>query len=418
MEVKFDIKLTEGQQQAYDLINSDEVQYLVCRFSRQSGKSVFAEIMLIQYLFKQDTFNVYVSPTFSLGRKVFKEIVTMLTPTKIIKKANASTLTIETIYNSTLQFLSVDAYTSIRGLTCSGIMCLDEAAYYPDVLPNGEDIWWNVLMPLTKARNPKVLIISTPNGKRGLFWDFYLKALNKEKGYAEISRTIYQDNLISNEKIEEIKKGYPPLAWQQEFECKFLSNALTVFPGFDECFDGHYEQGKCWCGIDPSSVGEDNTILTVVNTDNHVRQHKIEGSLDAKYQKIAQLINQYKPMATYIESNSIGEVMANEIKKQLHSKSNFTSYTTTNETKKEYISMVAVEIANKTIHFEEDNKLLFSELSTYTYKITKTGNITYGAKDGYHDDTISSLGLALKCKNDFKINVGIGFVKSNIKIIR
>lgn len=64
--------------------------------------------------------------------------------------------------------------------------------------------------------------------------------------------------------------------------------------------------------------------------------------------------------------------------------------------------MLAVAIANNAIHFEEDNKLLYSELSTFTFKLTKTGNITYAAKEGYHDDTVTSLGVCLQCRDDFK----------------
>jgi hypothetical protein len=149
-----------------------------------------------------------------------------------------------------------------------------------------------------------------------------------------------------------------------------------------------------------------------------VRQHKIEGTLDTKYDKIAKLINDYNPVATYIENNSIGEVMANEIKKKLRRKSNFYSFTTTNESKKQYISLLAVDIANNNIHFEEDNKLLYFELSTFTFKLTKSGNITYAAKEGYHDDTVTSLGVCLQCREDFKyqgINK-LNFVRSNTKI--
>ena len=94
--------------------------------------------------------------------------------------------------------------------------------------------------------------------------------------------------------------------------------------------------------------------------------------------------------------------MANEIKKKLLRKSNFYSFTTTNDSKKQYISMLAVDIANNAIHFEEDNKLLYSELSTFTFKLTKGGNITYAARDGFHDDTVTSLGVCLQCRNDFK----------------
>lgn len=369
--------------------------------------------MMIEYLCKPNVFNAYISPTFAQGKKVFAELVQLLERTGIISKANAQDLKIESIYGSTLKFFSMESPTSIRGNTVSGILVMDEAAFFPIQLPDGSDPYYNVIFPIIKARKPKVLVISTPNGRQGMYYDLYLKAFNKEKGYNQITASIYDDDLISDEEIEELKKGYTPLAFKQEFEVEFLDNALTVFPNFENCFDGRYGGGKCWIGIDPSSVGEDNTIVSVVNANNEVKQHKIDGSLDSKYAQIANLVNKYNPIATYIENNSIGEVMANEIKKRLRRKGNFYTFTTTNETKKEYISLLAVDIANNAIHFEEDNRLLYSELSTFTFKLTKGGNITYAARNGYHDDTVTSLGIALQCKYDYK-----GSGKNKLNFIR
>ena len=418
MRVNFDIKLTKKQQEAYDLIHEKDTRFLIARWSRQCGKTVFAEIMLIEYLCKKNTFNAYISPLFAHGKKVFADITTLLDGTGIIKKANANDLRIETIYGSVLKFFSMESPTAIRGNTVSGLLVMDEAAYFPIQLPTGEDPWYNVIFPIIKARKPKVLVISTPFGRQGMYYDLYLKAFNGEKGYKQLTTTIYDDGLTTKEEIEEWKKGYPPMAWKQEYEVEFLDNALTVFPNFENCFDGHYERGKCWIGIDPSSVGEDNTIVSIINKDNQVKQIKVDGTLDQKYAKIAQIVNKFNPVATYIENNSIGEVMANEIRKKLYRKSNFYTFTTTNESKKQYISLLSLAIANGEIHFEKDNKLLYSELSTFTFKLTKGGNITYAARDGYHDDTVTSLGICLQCREDFQykpINKG-NFIRTKAKL--
>lgn len=420
MKINFSINLTRKQQEAYDIIHKRDCKFLVARWSRQCGKTVFAEIMMIEYLCFPNSFNAYISPTFAQGKKVFAELMQLLEGTGIIKKANAADLKIESIYGATLKFFSMESPTSIRGNTVSGLLVMDEAAFFPTQLSDGQDPFYNVIFPIIKARKPKVLVISTPNGRQGMYYDLYLKAFNEEKGYYQITATIYDDDLITDEEIEELKRGYPPLAFKQEFEVEFLDNALTVFPNFETCFDGNYGGGKCWIGIDPSSVGDDNTILTVVNEKNEVKQHKIDGSLDSKYAQIARLVNQYNPIATYIENNSIGEVMANEIRKQLKRKSNFYTFTTTNESKKQYISLLAVGIANNEIHFEQDNRLLYSELSTFTFKLTKGGNITYAAKEPYHDDTVTSLGIALQCKEDFRYT-GINnnkFILTNAKIFK
>ena len=418
MKINFDIKLTRKQQEAYDLIHKADCRFLVARWSRQCGKTILAEIMLIEYLCKPHSFNAYISPTFAQGKKVFAELTQLLEGTGIIRKANAADLKIESVYGSTLKFFSMESPTSIRGNTVSGILVMDEAAFFPIQLPSGEDPYYNVIFPIIKARKPKVLVISTPNGRQGCYYDLYLKARNGEKGYYQLTATIYDDDLITKEEIEDLKKGYPPIAFKQEFEVEFLDNALTVFPNFESCFDGHFEKGKCWIGIDPSSVGDDNTIVSIINVDSQVRQYKIDGTLDEKYVEIARIINEYNPIATYIENNSIGEVMANEIRKKLIRKGNFYSFTTTNESKKQYISILAVCIANNEIHFEEDNRLLYSELSTFTFKLTKSGNVTYAAREGYHDDTVTSLGVCLQCREDFK-RIGHGnlnFVRTNTKI--
>lgn len=417
MKVNFKIKLTNGQEEAYRLAHEKDTKQLVLVWSRQSGKSVFAEIMLIENLLKKNKFSAYISPTFQLGRKVYKEIVNLLDGKGIIKKANSSTLTIETITNSTLQFYSVESYTAIRGTTVNGVLICDEAAYYPDVLPNGENIWGNVIMPITKARQPLTIFISTPCGKQGFFYDFYLRALNGEDGIKYLERTIYDDNLVDKEQIEEIKRSIPPKAFEQEFMCKFLDSSLTFFQGFENCFvkDMQYNGTKEWIGVDLSGDGTDETIVTKVNDNNQVIQYKIEGTLDQKYRKIADIINQTNPVASYIENNGLGAPMINEIKKLVKRKSNIYEWNTSNSSKEEIISYLAVKVANKELYFNDSE--LYSQFGTFICKISKTKKLTFAAQEGKKDDRVMSLAIALRCMEDFKYQ-GINknkFILTNAK---
>ena len=410
------IKLTESQRLIYDAANDKEHRIIMANISRQQGKTTVIMLLCIQWLSQRNEDIIYFTPTYNLAKRIYAKIMKMLPP-QFVSKANATELYIESVNGSQLKFFSGEAAQSARGSNCTKLV-IDEAAYIKQEI-DGQDFYYNIVMPLTKVRCNKIVMISTPKSTTGFFYELCMQAISGENpDMLYIKRTIYQDALITPEEIEKLKKGYPPLAWECEFECIFTANALTVFPNFQTCFDGHYNGGKCHIGIDPASVGEDNTILTVVNAENQVRQHKIDGTLDQMYDKIASLINHYNPVATYIESNSIGEVMANEIKKRLTRKSNFYTFATTNESKKDYISLLAVAIDQNNIHFEEENKLLYSELSTFSYKLTKTGNITYAAIDGKHDDTVTSLGIALQCKEDFKYaGINNAFVKANIKFI-
>lgn len=399
------IKLTDGQKTGWNLVHNADNKTIVLCFSRQSGKSTLAEILLMESLCKKNKFSAYISPTFALGRKIYKELMQLLEPTQLIKKANSSTLTIETITGSILQFYSAEAYTAIRGTTVSGILIIDEAAYIADTMPNGENFWGNIVMPITKARNPKVVLISTPCGKQGFFYDYYLRAKNKENGIVELTRDIYADNLVSPEQIEEIKKSIPPKAFLQEFECKFLDSSLTFFEGFEDCFGKYpYHDGKEWIGVDLSSTSTgDETILTKVNERNEIMQYNISGTLDMKYKKIADLINKSNAAAIYLENNGVGLPMIEQIKKLVLHKNRIYEWTTTNASKEEIISSLAVQIANKEIYFNEEDTELFSQFGTFICQISKTKKLTFAAQEGKKDDRIMSLAIALRCKEDFKL---------------
>ena len=412
------IKLTESQKLIYNAANDKEHRIVMCNLSRQQGKTTVVMLLCMKWLTEKNQDIIYFTPTFTLAKRIYNNIMKML-PLQFVRKANASDLFIEAINGSQLRFFSGEAAQAARGSNCTKLV-IDEAAYIKQEI-DGQDFYYNIVLPLTKVHCDKIVMISTPKSTFGFYHDLCMQAISGERDdMIYIKRTIYQDSLIKPEEIEELKKGYPPMAWKCEFECQFISNALSVFPNYDSCFDETYTTGKCWIGIDPSSVGEDNTILTVINEKNKVKQYKIDGELDAKYAQIAKLINHYTPIATYIENNSIGEVMANEIKKQLTRKSNFYTFSTTNESKKDYISLIAVAIANNEIHFEPDNKLLYSELGTFTYHLTKTGNITYAAVDGKHDDTVTSLGIAMQCKEDFRYagKNNNTFIPTGMRIIR
>lgn len=405
MEVCIDIKLTEGQKAAWDLIHRDDVQYLVLRWSRQCGKSVFCELLLLEYLFKKNTYNVYISPTFQLGRKLYSEITKMLEGKGIIKKANASTLTIETIYGSTLQCFSMEAYTSIRGTTCNGVCILDECAYYSDILPNGEEPWANVVMPITKARKPKVVFVSTPRGKRGILWQMYLKAIDGEKGYAELSRTIYQDSLVTEEEINEIKRNISDIAFRQEFLVEFLDSSLTFFKGYEDCFSDFKfnEREKIFIGCDLSANGDDATVVTLINESMQVKQYVIEGTLDVKYNRIANIINSIPTLvAALLENNGVGAPMIAEIKKLVRHKSKIHEWNTSNSSKEDIVSNMAVKIANKEIIFDKNDNGLFAELGSFIVKYTKSGRMQFEAQSGKHDDRILSACIALQCKEQYK----------------
>lgn len=418
--LKFNIDLTPKQQEAYNLLMQPKTKRLTCAWSRQSGKSTFAQIMCIIYLIStRNAFVGYITPTFSLSRKVFRELLSLLENTGYVEHANSSTLTIKSITGSIIQFFSQEAYRSIRGHTISGLLVIDEAAYMQDILPNGESFWGNVVQPITKTKKPKILVISTPCGRSGFFFDFFNQG-NYHDCYKILKATIYEDPNTSKEEIEQIKNDISPIAFKQEYECEFLADALTVFNGYEHCFKNYnFLDGQpVWVGIDLSSIGEDNTVITLINRDYFTKQYIIDGPLDYKYKKMADILNGLKTNKILIETNGIGAPMINEVRKL--TKKPIDEWVTTNSSKNEIIGELANAITNKSISFEEDNDTLRRELGDFTYTISKTKKLTFAAKNGGHDDTVMSMAIALHARNSYQPTTqeNLRFIRSNIRQIR
>ena len=403
INLHFNINLTKKQKEVYELYHNKDIREIVMNFSRQSGKTTMAEILLIETMVKKKCNCAYISPSYSQGKKVFREITQLLGQTKLIAKKNSTDLTISLINGSYLQFFTAQSPTAIRGQTISGLLVIDEAAYLPETTPDGQLLWSMVIQPITKAKKPKILFISTPNGKQGLFYDKYLEGLNSDT-VKTVECNIYEDTTVSKEDIVELKATTPPLAWQQEFECKFLDSALTVFEGYEKQFIDYQNVtlNRVWCSVDFSSVGEDETIFT--KTDGkYVWQKLIKGTLDSKYRQIADIINNEKNMVMcYLEENGIGSPMANEVKKLVKNKSRVLEYITTNENKAENVGNLQLAIAQNDIFFNKEDTELYKQMGVFTYKISKqTRRITYSAKEPYHDDRVMSLMIALRAKEDY-----------------
>lgn len=405
INLHFNINLTNKQKEVYELYHNKDIREIVMNFSRQSGKTTMAEILLIETMVKRKCSCAYISPSFAQGKKVFREIAALLNQTKLIAKKNSTDLTIELINGSYLQFFTAQSPTAIRGNTISGLLVIDEAAYLPETTPDGQLLWSMVIQPITKAKRPKILFISTPNGKQGLFYDKYLEGLNSDT-VKTVECNIYTDSTISKQEIEELKTTTPPLAFRQEFLCEFLDSALTVFEGFENQFIDYQRvkfDGNVWIGVDLSTSGEDETIVTICNKEGYSKQKLVTGNLDAKYKKIADIINNEKKLVMcYCEANGIGEPMINEIQKLVKQKSKVLYFTTTNENKSEMVGSLQLDISQNKTFFNKEEKELYKQMGVFTYKVNKqTRRITYAAKEPYHDDRIMSLMIARRAMEDY-----------------
>ena len=403
MRINFDIKLSESQREVYDLVHDDKYKYITVAFSRQSGKTVLMLVLCVEWLLSSNNQIAYVCRNFVLAKKLYKQLVKIL-PKEVVKSANGTDLTIDTVYGSTLTFYSAEQGSSLRGQTFTHMIC-DEFAFHKQEQTDGTHLWNDILSPTLKARGKKCIFVSTPLGKNNIFYQMFRRGLSDEyPNYVSILKTIYDDGFITPEEIEEIKKNIPDISFRQEYLCEWMEDSMSFFQGYSEQFDtiSLKKNAKCYIGVDISGNGSDATICALINEYGEVETFEAVGTLDMKYRQIADYIDRNNPVAVYAEVNGIGAPVVEQIKKISRCKNKIYDWTTTNDSKGEIISDLAVAIANKEIHFKVDDIKLKDELGNFMVTVSKTRKLTFAARNGEHDDRVMATAMALKAKNDFK----------------
>lgn len=398
MILNLDIQLNKTQSALLSLIENNK--FTVANISRQQGKSVLAKVLATTWLFQTNKVISYITPTLKLAKKIFKDLTSVL-PAELLVTCNASDLVIESVTGSSLWFYSSEQGDKIRGIT-NNYLIIDEAAF----LKNGTDLWYSILSPTIKVKGEKILFISTPNGTNNLFYELAIKAQSGIKDWAYIMRDIYSDSFCEN--VEEIREQTPDIIFRQEYLCQFIEGATSFFTNYHQCYDNTMQfnwKSALWAGIDWSSTGKDKTVLTFINAEGQVQKYNIEGELDRKYEQIASILNQRKPRGVYAETNSIGEVMLNELNKLLKKKA--TGFLTTNDSKTEIIGELAVALERGDITYNDIE--LDRQLGAFGYSVTKTNKLSF-AGVGEHDDATMSLAFALKARKDFSSKSSYTFI--------
>lgn len=406
------VKLKEFQKEIIK-VGSDleRDKYVVITAARQIGKSFSLRLLSVKLLLeKHNLFIGYFTLSTKLGKEFYSLVLKTL-PKELVAKSNSQDLIIELVNHSRIQFFSMEvtSITNVRGFSLD-VAILDECAFMSECTTDGQKIYEQIISPLLDARGKKVIFVSTPFGRKGTFWEKYNTAKNsRKKGYYLIECPITSDETKTKDWIEQKKSELSDITFRQEYLCEFIEDGCSFFQGYLECFNSvdEFKPDICWAGLDFSSVGEDNTILTLLGDNNQVKQFLVEGTLDEKYNRIANILNSYSNIIDYgyVENNSIGSVMFNEIKKKLtpRLKTRIVEFNTNSKTKPDMIKFLSLSIEQKNLIFDEEDYNLSREFSVFSYTINpNTKNVSYAALPGEHDDRIMSLALANICRRDKK----------------
>ena len=385
---------------------------VVVKSRRQVGKSVLIANLLLYYAINyKGTKNYVLSPTLKQGKNIYKSIINAISGCGIIKSKNATDLFITLINGSSISIKSAEQKESLRGETCTGILCIDECAYISSEV-------YNIVKPWCDFHKAVTLMVSTPFVKSGFFWEYYNHGLNREYNCVSIdwSDEKYQDDMdfiLPPSKLEEYKKLLPKNVFLTDYLGIFIDDDGTVFTDFKKCINKNEikDSDKLYLGIDwAAGVESDDTVIVAFNQYGKQVYLDYFNKLTPTQQidRIEKFIVQYKNQIAVVQTelNSLGTPLTDFLKNRSQLKTiinKFVGFNTTNQSKNAIVQNLQIAFEQGLIEILEDEKQS-RELATYTAEYNaKTRNVSYNAPNGLHDDICIAMMLAYDAYKNGKI---------------
>lgn len=334
----------------------------------------------------------WVTPTYKIGVRGWRLLTRALQGIIAPSGIKRGERTIELINGSVIEFRSADNPDSLRGEGVNHLV-VDEAAMVP------REAWEEALRPtLTDTRGSAVLI-STPKG-RNFFFELFCRGGDPAFGeWESFCFPTASNPYIAPEEIEEARRTLPVDVFRQEYEAQFLEDSAGVFRGLSGCVKGELEEpvrGREYViGWDPAKY-EDFSVLTVLDeARRHVvawdRFNGVDYSLQVE--RLGVLHRKYNQARVIMDSTGAGDPLLESVRK--HVTRRVEGFTFTSTSKQQLVEHLAVAIQEGSVSFPADLAVLRHELELYQYEITRAGNVKYSAPQGYHDDAVMSLALAV-----------------------
>jgi len=366
---------------------------------RGAGKTLLAMNTLLYWVLSNNHSKAgWCAPTFSQAKSVLDQIVEA--SGNLVSSSNRMEATVSFTNGSTIKFLSADSVDSIRGYRFEYLI-VDEAAFIK------ESTFTTSLLPTLNPTGRKVLIISTPKGKNWLF-NWY----NKPE-VVSYTFKLEECPYINPTLIEEARKSLPPDIFKQEFEGQFIDSGNDVFTGIDKVSTiGMFSIERrvdVYAGID-TGLTSDMSVMTLLDPTG--RTIWIEALNNRTIQDIAErfmsVLGNFNVVGGYVECNGIGKAMADLIRTRY---SRIKEFYMTQDKKQDVVRKLINDIEEMNIELPSQDLCpeLHSEFSTYTYKLSPSGKLSFSHMPGTHDDYLDSLMLANYSRIQF-------ITKRNIRI--
>jgi len=200
------------------LLHSEAPRVLL-NCARQSGKSTMAGIVALhKALVEPGSLTLILAPAERQAKELFsKVVVSYRTLGHVIPAASFRKLGMELSNGSRIEALPGTEKT-VRCFSGVDLLIVDEAARVADEL-------YYAVRPMLAVSGGRLLMLSTPFGKRGMFYEEWTGS----SAWERYTVTAAECPRILSEFLEEERRTLGPWWFAQEYECKFMDTVDQVF---------------------------------------------------------------------------------------------------------------------------------------------------------------------------------------------
>lgn len=205
-----------------DLLRSPSSRVLL-NCSRQSGKSTTAAIVGVHTaIFVPDSLSLLVSPSLRQSRELFAKVSGFLKTMEPRPRMDEDNRLSFTLANGARVVCLPGSADTIRGFSAPDLIVEDEAAFVDDGL-------YRAIRPMLAVSNGRLILMSTPNGKRGHFHE----AWTGDEDWQRVRVPAEDCPRISKEFLASERRSLGEYWFRQEYGCEFSDSAAQMFRSVD-----------------------------------------------------------------------------------------------------------------------------------------------------------------------------------------
>jgi hypothetical protein len=196
-----------------------DAKQLILNCSRQTGKSTITAFLASHTaIFTPESLVLLVCPSERQSAELLRKVKAILAQTPGIDYSRDSVLTVE-LANGSRVIALPSAESNLRGFSAPEMIIVDEASRCDDALFYG-------LKPMLATNQGKLILLSSPFGRRGFFFDVWTNGENWERFTVKATDC----ERITPEFLASEKASMPSFIYEQEYFCAFTDSDTQIFP--------------------------------------------------------------------------------------------------------------------------------------------------------------------------------------------